>query len=600
MSVRSRFLLLAALLLAGAWTHGAPLPYAGPQDATGVTPTYYHSATYALSLAYATAGNLAANVRNTTTGNTCDIPFVAAGTATGVTKNCSSGADNGKTLTVFLNGSAGTYPEVYEEVAGSVNLSNSTVSTQPNVLLNCVNGTLPCLYSIHLSGYLLESGTTVAFTQPFTMATVSNRILPLTADFESIYRIGNSSSSPTSFLSIVASETSDVWLWGHFYENDNIFAVAPDGYWHSAIGYADAASSYELLDGISTAGTLTTDNPDTSGIQSPSWGGPDAELTGYVGQVVVWNNPGLTPTQAQNLCLNDQLHYPLWRPCTQPTGTFVGVGDAASSIAGTATLFISCGQAYNGGYASTGTNLGCNIRRLSDSHTCDFQITTAGAMGNSVNCSSSGDNGESYATWTASTSGVVTEGYDQTGAFHNATQATTGSQIALLTGCINGLVCFAPNGSTWMATTTSTFPQTPEAVAFTAEATGGGAQFDTIVSQYSPGPWEYQLSSTQWTTWDSSGGSINTNASNTAPHVAVMSLAASAAWTFSVDGTENTTTSAAVSSGSHALGIGATSNGGFGYATHIEEIAGWLTAPGSSTRIAIRQNMCTRAGISGC
>jgi hypothetical protein len=96
--------------------------------------------------------------------------------------------------------------------------------------------------------------------------------------------------------------------------------------------------------------------------------------------------------------------------------SYVGAGDVVSG----ATAWFGL-RAYNAAYAS-GSNAAINLRRASDNHTCNLLITTSGGLGNTANCSTGGDNGQSAAAWA---------GTDIT-----CSGSTTGSSTTLaVTGC---------------------------------------------------------------------------------------------------------------------------------------------------------------------
>ena len=78
---------------------------------------------------------------------------------------------------------------------------------------------------------------------------------------------------------------------------------------------------------------------------------------------------------------------------TPAVSSYVGPGDVVSGAAAWYGL-----RGYNAAY-STGSNPAVNIRRASDSHTCDLLVTSAGAIGNTANCSTGGDNGQSAASF---------------------------------------------------------------------------------------------------------------------------------------------------------------------------------------------------------
>jgi hypothetical protein len=112
-------------------------------------------------------------------------------------------------------------------------------------------------------------------------------------------------------------------------------------------------------------------------------------------------------------------------------GGYTGPGDIVSG----ATAWYGL-RAYSRAIVTAGTQALVNLRRLSDSHTCDIIVSATGGLGNTNNCSTSGDDGTAVATWLSGTSGYATELYDQTGNGNNATQSTTAYQPQLLlSGC---------------------------------------------------------------------------------------------------------------------------------------------------------------------
>jgi hypothetical protein len=607
-----RLLLVAALLIAALPAHamqllgvlgsGGAALYTGPQDAVSQAPQLYYSSTYAVSGSYAASGGLSFNVVRASDSHTCDIPFVATGGASGNTKNCSTGGDNGQTLASFLTSTTGNFTEEYEEMGTGANLTQSTSSLQPNVVLSGV-GALPVLHNpgTNHGGQGLAAGGTNLFVtpvQPFSMAVIFNRDVASTNDYEASFIIGDGQ------LGVVQSGGPNFLVFTNFYAGDGVDLVASEGAYHSFVGTANLGSSFALLDGREAAGVFTNPSYSNDYISLGGWQGPNATYLGYIPEMILWPNPGLSLAQTQLLCINDQNRYPLQKSCAQASGTYVGLGDAVSSaIAGTANGFFSCGQAYNGGYAD-GAHAGCNLRRLSDSHTCDFLLTTAGGMGNSVNCSSSGDNAQSFATWTTSTSAVFTEGYDQTFNGNNVPQPTTGAQPLVVANCLNGLPCIETDGSSTYINLPQVFvPWQPQTIVMAARSDTAPGGFSTFYSNYGSGngPWLTAASPTQWNI-NFNGGSANFNvtAAVATVHASVLAMPAAGPLTLNVDGTENS--GAQTTSGSNIsaipLGLGAAPNGGFYFAIKVGEIGDWINGMGTSDRAAACHNEGTRFGAT--
>src|ERR1700675_469561 len=99
-------------------------------------------------------------------------------------------------------------------------------------------------------------------------------------------------------------------------------------------------------------------------------------------------------------------------------------------------------RAYSAAYATANGKL-INVLLTTNSHTCDILTNAAtGGFGNTANCSTGGDNGQSASSFCGSNCTVVTA-YDQSGgnncssAACDATQDNTGKQPALVFNCLN-------------------------------------------------------------------------------------------------------------------------------------------------------------------
>lgn len=145
------------------------------------------------------------------------------------------------------------------------------------------------------------------------------------------------------------------------------------------------------------------------------------------------------------------------------SASYTGPGDIGFSAQG----YWSCSFAYSASYAS-GAGKMCNVRRTTDSHTCDILSATNGTPGNTANCSTGGDNGSAASSFCGANCVVVTA-YDQSGALFcsgstscDLTQATTAQQVALLfSGCNIGSICLQGTraNDTWLAKTSNVFTQ---------------------------------------------------------------------------------------------------------------------------------------------
>lgn len=92
-----------------------------------------------------------------------------------------------------------------------------------------------------------------------------------------------------------------------------------------------------------------------------------------------------------------------------PTG-YTGPGNVVSGAVAWWGL-----RAYNQACANSNCQI-INIFRASDSHQCDILASSKGGLGNTANCSTGGDNGETVATWCNATTCTVGQVYDQSGA----------------------------------------------------------------------------------------------------------------------------------------------------------------------------------------
>lgn len=107
----------------------------------------------------------------------------------------------------------------------------------------------------------------------------------------------------------------------------------------------------------------------------------------------------------------------------------------------------SCSAAY-----ATGSNPAINVRRGTDSHLCDILITSAGAVGNTANCGTGGDNGQSATAF----AGTDTSG---TGSISGTTLTFTGGHLGdtVTCGtCLAETVIIAGSSGSW----TVNYPQT--------------------------------------------------------------------------------------------------------------------------------------------
>lgn len=272
--------------------------------------------------------------------------------------------------------------------------------------------------------------------------------------------------------------------------------------------------------------------------------------------------------------------------------TYTGPGDVVSG----ANAWYSCQRAYNAAYA-TGSNKGCNVRRASDSETCDFLIATTGSIGLSTACSGA-DNGVSLATYCNATTCAVTKAYDQTGNGNDASQATAASQPNLTPSAFGSLAAMQTTGGTGHSlvtgatVTSSTQPLSYSAVAEATTLTTSPF-VGPIISSFQSGT---QIQFAYWDSTTSASGAVRLYAgANTTVTAAANALHAfqvlvnNASSVVRVDNTE-TTVSPSSGSSTNKLGLfNDASPGGSQLIGYIGEAGYWNGHGFSGTE---RTNLC--------
>jgi hypothetical protein len=119
-------------------------------------------------------------------------------------------------------------------------------------------------------------------------------------------------------------------------------------------------------------------------------------------------------------------------------GSYTGPLDAVGVSAVECFSFVrGCSASY-----ATGGNAAETITRTSDSHFCNLNVATGGGLSNTTGCGSSGDNGQTLASFLSGTTGTITSVVDQTGNGNTAT-----GSIGLQLSCNGSLVCGTFNGT---------------------------------------------------------------------------------------------------------------------------------------------------------
>ena len=221
-----------------------------------------------------------------------------------------------------------------------------------------------------------------------------------------------------------------------------------------------------------------------------------------------------------------------------PGGSYTGPGDITTFTAWWGF------RAYSAAKAAAGVNA-ANIRRASDSETCDFPVTSSGGLGNSKNCSGS-DNGQSLSTFLNATTGAVTKMYDQTGNGWDIAQATAANQPSITISCINSQPCAQDtSGSTVTLVASSNFTPSSGIVSFAtvAERATSSTNSTAFIRENGAsggnrlGP--VGGSTNGWALTGAASGAVNVTASDAAAHSST-GVVNGASSVLAIDGAEST------------------------------------------------------------
>lgn len=255
-------------------------------------------------------------------------------------------------------------------------------------------------------------------------------------------------------------------------------------------------------------------------------------------------------------------------------GGYTGPGDIVAS----ATAWWGL-RAYSAAKAAA-TVAAVNLRRSSDSRTCDIKVTTAGDLDTITSgCSIGGDNGSTASTWCAVSAGscFVTKMYDQTagaacGGSCDVLQATAGNQPAFVFSCLGSHPCIQnTTGSMLLQSAANFTPNASATVSLSAVA-------DRSVGTGNPGFILDNASNritghnTVANSWQLAGTSGNLfGAANDAAWHAANGLISGASSVLNVDGTETSATvTASTAAGRMQVSGGLTSN-----TTLLTEVGAW-------------------------
>lgn len=132
-------------------------------------------------------------------------------------------------------------------------------------------------------------------------------------------------------------------------------------------------------------------------------------------------------------------------------------------------------RAYNAAYASSNGKI-INAVQTGNSHTCDILAASNGALGNTANCSSGGDNGQSASSFCGSTCTVDTL-YDQSG---NGNNITAANQPSLNLNCVSSLPCFAATSNQGFEGSITGIGTTVSTTSVFNAGSGSGTSIDAV------------------------------------------------------------------------------------------------------------------------
>ncbi len=221
--------------------------------------------------------------------------------------------------------------------------------------------------------------------------------------------------------------------------------------------------------------------------------------------------------------------------------SYVGPGDLGISWSAYYAL-----RAYTRFQALLGVQPLVNLRRASDGHTCDGRVSPAtGGLGDTGNCSSIADSGQSVATWGSGTTLYIDELYDLTGNGRPILQATAAKQPSLVFSCVGSKPCWSmPFGASVVLTSASNFTPATGLISLTSVGVrlGGTDYISWIKSNdsFAAGP---QIGSNdvanQW--YVSAAGAVYFTATDAVWHSATGVISASSTLA-NLDGVETSST----------------------------------------------------------
>lgn len=236
----------------------AALPaYAGPPHGTGAGGPSYTGigdvqamtawgGARAYNAAIAAAGTQTLfNALRASDSEKCDFQ-VATNGGVGVAVNC-TGADNGVSLATFMNATTASATEIYDQTGNGHHWIQNTPANQPQIILNCINTTLPCF----------QTTSNVQIMPTTANITPATGVVTFVAVAERVTGTGTSpivSENATANLNF----TTTTGQWNLTSASGGVNQTASNGAFHAGIGVIDTTNSLVNIDGVDgTIGTMT-------------------------------------------------------------------------------------------------------------------------------------------------------------------------------------------------------------------------------------------------------------------------------------------------------------------------------------------------------
>lgn len=312
----------------------------------------------------------------------------------------------------------------------------------------------------------------------------------------------------------------------------------------------------------------------------------------------IWLTLGLIlalagPTRADVFGVPPPFLLPLVKAASALVTPYTGPGDIKSG----ATWFHG-NRAYSAAVAATGTQKAKNIRRA-DTHTCDVLIATTGFLGNTANCSTPGDNGQTEAAFCNATTCSNVTWYDQTGNSVPVTQSTVANQPSITQSCLGSSSCLSFNaaGPSFMNNVLVTTLGTTYTFAHVSRRTGAFTTTGVILSMQFGGQGADFYGATVNTMQTFSGNTGSVTAADSTWH-AEATIVNGASSFMCLDGTCTSVNAGTTATGTQlSIGSQPPATGTLGLTGDMEEDMAWGTVLTQTEANAITANQRSAWGF---